>query len=101
MTCFKMQSGETLRQYCLKNDICYSAIYYRIEENGVMPDVAIAEYLPHKGRHDQAAKYFINGKKLTDYTGGSKTKVYRKILWLMYAKKLSPKEALIRMGVAV
>lgn len=101
MTCFRMKNGETLRQYCLKNDICYSAIYYRIEENGVMPDVAIAEYLPHKGRHDQAAKYFINGKKLTDYTGGSKTKVYRRILWLMYAKKLSLKEALIRMGVAV
>lgn len=99
MTCFRMQSGETLRQYCLKNDICYSAIYYRIEEKGVMPDVAIKEYLPHKGRHDQSAKYFINGKKLTEYTGGSKTKVYRRILWLMYAKKLSPKEALIRMGL--
>lgn len=100
MTCFKMQNGETLRQYCLKNDICYSAIYGRLEK-GMTPEAAIAEYLPHKGRKDQSAKYFINGKKLTDYTGGSKTKVYRKILWLMYAKKLSPKEALIRMGVAV
>lgn len=98
MTCFRMQNGETLRQYCLKNDICYSAIYGRLEK-GMTPEAAIAEYLPHKGRKDQSAKYFINGKKLGEYTGGTKTKLYGRILKLMYNQKLSPKEALIVVGL--
>lgn len=96
-----MKNGETLYQYCLKNGLCYNSIYYRIEKSGALPDDAVVEYLPHKGRKDQAAKYFVDGRKLTSYTGGSKTLLYARVLQFMYRKKLTPKDALIRAGVTL
>ncbi len=96
-----MKNGETLYQYCLKNGLCYTSIYYRIEKSGALPEVAIAEYLPHKGRKDQSAKYFINGRKLGEYTGGTKTMLYGKILHLIHRKHLTPEDALRKAGVAI
>lgn len=63
MTCFVLKSGENLRQYCLRNGICYWTIIARIEKLGLLPDEAL-EWSYDK---TQKCKYFVkSGKTLAD-----------------------------------
>lgn len=63
MTCFVLKSGENLRQYCLRNGICYWTIIARIEKLGLLPDEAL-EWAYDK---TQKCKYFVkSGKTLAE-----------------------------------
>lgn len=102
MTCFRMDNGETLHQYCLKNNINYICIYDRIE-NGENINEAVENYLKvrNMGKGCRHMKYFINGKLLTEYTNGSKNKLYRNVLTTMYRLHKTPEEALKMYGVKI
>lgn len=66
MTCFRMESGETLNRYCKRNGICYMVVYNHIERGASVED-AIRFTLENKkiGKALNNCKHFLsNGKTL-------------------------------------
>lgn len=63
MTCFVLKTGENLRQYCLRNGICYWTIVARIEKLGLLPD----EALSWKYNRKQRCTHFVkSGETLAE-----------------------------------
>lgn len=79
MTCFKLKNGETARQFCLRNNLCY-AIFYKLVESGLTTDEACNITLKRKGcKAGREPKFFYKGKPLIQ-TIKSNSKDYNRII---------------------
>lgn len=85
MTCFRIKTGETVRQWCIKNNICYAIVYKHLER-GLTPDEACQIALKRKGSPAGAEpKHFYKGKPLIDMFSVN-SKEYRRIIARLRSK---------------
>lgn len=83
MTCFVLNTGTTLRKYCLVKGLNYSTIYKRLDRLGITPEEALKMDNP-------SCKYKMNGLPIRRLLGCKK---YYKFLYTMRRKHLSVEEA--------
>ena len=83
MTCFVLNTGTTLRKYCLEKGLNYSTIYKRLDRLGITPEEALK-------MGNSSCKYKMNGLSVRKLLGPQK---YDKFLHTMRRKRLSVEEA--------
>ena len=97
MTCFRLQNGETVHQWCKKNNILYDSFWNRIEKGYSFED-SIKGAKEARGQKNSHPKYFYNGKSVVSICGGSKTNLYGRV-YEKIKKGISVEEALRYEGV--
>lgn len=83
MTCFVLNTGTTLRKYCLEKGLKYNTIYKRLDRLGITPEEALK-------MDNSSCKYKMNGLPIRRLL---EVKKYDKFLHTMRRKHLSVEEA--------
>lgn len=83
MTCFVLNTGTTLRKYCLEKGLNYNTIYKRLDRLGITPEEALK-------MDNSSLKYTINGLSVRKLLDPQK---YDRFLHTMRRKHLSFEEA--------
>ena len=78
MTCFRLDSGETLYSWCQQNDLRYCNVVRRIEK-GMSVAEAIADASKRLKKGESNRKFFYKGKWVGDYLGGCRSAAYHRV----------------------
>ena len=78
MTCFRMENGETVHQWCKKNGFQYNSFWHRMEK-GLSFDESIIGTEKAKGKGRSHPKYFYQGKPIVCICGGYKSNLYSRV----------------------
>lgn len=65
MTCFRLNTGETLHHWCVRNKVAYSVVFLKIER-GYTPDEAAAYGCKRLKKGVPNRRHFYHGKWIGD-----------------------------------